>query len=117
GEDVWMIQRASGACFLLEPAEPIGISTQRRRQHLDRHVSSEPRITSAVDFAHPAGADQRENLVPAQPCAGSDAHVFTSAGRFSMTDKRCPKPSTSVLRVMSDVSAHSGSLIRRNRSR
>ena len=42
-EDVRMVQRRGRACFLLEAAQPIGIGRERRRQHLDRDVTPEPR--------------------------------------------------------------------------
>jgi hypothetical protein len=58
-----MIERREQPCLALEPREAIGIGREARRQHLDRHIASELRIAGAVDFAHPAAAERRENLV------------------------------------------------------
>jgi hypothetical protein len=64
---------ASRACcgsFLFEATKTIRVNAKGGRQHLDRDISTEPRIASTVDFAHAAGADQRHDFVWAKTNAG-----------------------------------------------
>ena len=65
-EDVRMVERRGGARLLLEAAQPIGIGRERGGQDLDRDLASEPRVARAVDLAHAAGAERREDLVRTQ---------------------------------------------------
>jgi len=58
-----MIERGCGASFLSETAQTLGIGGVARRQDLDGNFAAEPRVPRAVDFAHAAGAKQREDLV------------------------------------------------------
>ena len=44
------------------------------RQHLDRDVALEARVARAVDLAHAAGAERRQDLVRAEAVAGREAH-------------------------------------------
>jgi hypothetical protein len=69
GEDVWVGQGRGGSGFLLEPMKAIDAGRECGRQDLDRDVTSEPRIACAIHLAHPAGAEQRHDLV--RPEAGA----------------------------------------------
>src|SRR5439155_6423646 len=69
GEDVRMIQPGGSARLLLESMQAIRICRERRWQHLDRDISSQPRIARPIDFAHPAGANRADNLVRTKPGA------------------------------------------------
>ena len=48
-------------------------------QHLDRDVASEARVARAIDLAHPARADGREDLVGTEPGSGGECH-FEAGG-------------------------------------
>ncbi len=69
GEDVWVGQRRGGSGFLLEPMKAIDAGRVCGRQDLDRDVTSQPRIAGAIHLAHPAGAQERHDLV--RPEAGA----------------------------------------------
>jgi hypothetical protein len=58
-----MIQGARGTSFLLEAAEPIGIRCEAGWKNLDRDVASETIVASTINLSHPAGAQQREDLI------------------------------------------------------
>jgi hypothetical protein len=45
-EDVWMVQRALRARFLLEAREPFGVGGEGGGQDLDGDVATEPRIAA-----------------------------------------------------------------------
>jgi hypothetical protein len=70
GEDVRVVQRRSGARLLLESMEAVEIGCHCRRQHLDGHITSEPRIVRTIHLAHPAGAEDRDDLVRTEPVTG-----------------------------------------------
>ena len=58
-----MCERATGASFLLEPAQAIGVGGVERGQELDGDLTAKARIARAVDAAHAALADQSLNPV------------------------------------------------------
>ena len=67
GADVRIVQRRDGAGFLLEALARFGIGRQRAGQDLDGHRAIQPGVTGAVNLAHAARADRRDDLVGAQP--------------------------------------------------
>ena len=50
----------------LEPRQVIGVIRQRRGQHLDRHLAIQLGVARAVHLAHPALAEQGDDLVHAE---------------------------------------------------
>ena len=68
--DVGVIERGRRAPFLLKPADPVGIAGERSREDLQRNLTPEPRVASAIHLAHAARADRRKNLVGSQTRAG-----------------------------------------------
>ena len=64
-----MIERGDGARLLLETC---GVF-----KRFDGDDPVEPRVPGAPDFTHPAGADQREDLVGTEGGSGSERHVLT----------------------------------------
>ena len=69
-----MIQCGAGACFLLEAAKTVGISSKSRRQEFDSHVARQAIIASAIDLAHTAGADLCYDFVGSEFCCDCDRH-------------------------------------------
>src|SRR5262245_4158463 len=65
GDDVRMIESRSGARLLLETAQSFAILRELFRQQLERDFSAAPHVFGEIYFPHPAGADQRENLIMA----------------------------------------------------
>ena len=58
-----MIQRRDGARFAAEAFGAIGFCFKPRTENLDRDFAAESRIAGAVDLAHSARADSRQDLV------------------------------------------------------
>ena len=56
GQDVRMVERASGAGFALKAANALGVRGVLRRQKLQRDLALESRITRQINLAHPADA-------------------------------------------------------------
>ena len=54
----------------LKPREPLRIGGERLGQDLDRDVAIQLRVARAIDLAHAAGAERRQDLVRAEACAG-----------------------------------------------
>ena len=55
--DVGMVQGREGVSLALEPGKPVWIAGEDVRQDFDRDVPMQLRVASAVDFAHPPGAE------------------------------------------------------------
>ena len=68
-EDVGMIERGRRVRFLLEPGTSRGIAGDVGRQHLERHLAAKPRIARAIDLAHPACPQRRDDLVGPDPAS------------------------------------------------
>jgi hypothetical protein len=62
-ENIGMVERGSGARFVVEAAEANGIGRDVCRQELHGDVAIELRIARQVYLAHPAGADLRQYLI------------------------------------------------------
>ena len=74
--DVRMVQAGDGLRFALEALLHFGVVGEMRREDLDRHGAVQPRVGRLVDFAHPARADQREDLVGTESDACGQSHRF-----------------------------------------
>jgi len=61
-----MIQTASRARFLLEPASAVRIVRKRRREDFDRDVALKVVIARPIDLSHAPGAQRAENFEAAK---------------------------------------------------
>ena len=85
--DVGMVQRGEDLCFTLEACEAIGIERERVRDDFQRDVATELRVARAIDLAHGAGPERRQDFVRAEACASGQGHAyfFSPAAQFSTT--------------------------------
>ena len=67
--DVRVVERREGSGLTLETQEPFGVVRDVTGQHLESHVAVKSRIARAIHLAHPAGTEQRDDLVRAEPGA------------------------------------------------
>src|SRR5438105_3539784 len=74
--DVRMIQRGDRVGFALEALAMLGVHRQIWREHFDGDVAVQARIARAIDFAHPARAERREDFVWAEARAGGQRHDY-----------------------------------------
>ena len=96
--DVGMFEARDAARFALESLAADRIAGQRRRHHFDRHGAIEAGVGGAIDLPHPALADQPEDFIGTEPCAGWQ-HRWIGRGeceeRFTNlatgTTKRCAR--------------------------
>jgi hypothetical protein len=72
--DVRVIQRGEHLSLAAEAREAIGIVGHGGEEDLDRHVAIQPPIATAVDFAHPARAEDGHDLVWAEARTRSQRH-------------------------------------------
>jgi hypothetical protein len=72
--DVWMIERRQRLRFARESRQAIGIAGKGVRQDLQRDLTIELRVPRAVDLAHPARADRRDDFVRAETGASGQGH-------------------------------------------
>ena len=61
--DVGVIQRGKCPGLALESGETFLVVHEGVRQHLDRDVATQARISRAIDLPHPASAEKREDFV------------------------------------------------------
>jgi hypothetical protein len=60
--------------FPREARQALRVASEERRQNLEGDVARQLAVAGAVDFAHPASADQGDDLVGAEACAGRQTH-------------------------------------------
>jgi hypothetical protein len=99
GEDVGVIQRGRGARLGLEPAQPLRIVGDVRRQDLDGHVAPEPAVVRAIDLPHATRAEGGTEHVRPEAGAGAGRHgqglwpeytgVGGPRGRPALQSPRC----------------------------
>ena len=85
--DVRVRQARDRPRLALEPLAELGVGGQCCRQDLDRDGAIEPRVARPIDLAHPAGAEQRHDLVRSQPRSGWE-HVVSCPESASSTQAR-----------------------------
>ena len=68
--DVGMFEPRNTARLALESLAADRIVGQRRRHHFDRHGAIEASVGGAIDLPHPALADQPEDFIGTESCAG-----------------------------------------------
>ena len=64
--DVWMVQHRQDFSFTPESGEPLHISGQRSRQHLDGDLALQVGVGGAIDLSHAACADGGQDLIRAE---------------------------------------------------
>src|SRR5260370_42269969 len=64
--DIWVVEGRCRTRFLLEAVQPITLRGECGGQNLDRNTAIQARIPRPVDLAHPAGAQQLDNLIPSE---------------------------------------------------
>ena len=74
GADVGMVQGRGRPGLLEEPLLGRLVAGQLGREELQRDQSLEPGVLRLVDLPHPASADERDDLVLAEPRTGGDGH-------------------------------------------
>jgi len=74
-QDVGVVERGDGAGLALEALQPLGLTGQRLGEDLDRHLATQPRVESAVDLTHPAGAERRHDLIGPEPIPWLQRHL------------------------------------------
>ena len=72
GCDVRMLQAGEHAGFTMETGDPLRIPAHLAREDLQGDITVELRVTSAIDFAHPAFADELEHLVVGERLSDQD---------------------------------------------
>jgi hypothetical protein len=72
--NIWMIQRGQHFSFALEAQHAPGLAGVSIGENLQRHVTFQLGIASAVDLAHAARADRREDLVRSETSPSGERH-------------------------------------------
>src|SRR5205809_7520304 len=85
--DVRIVQRGNRARFVLEALPRFRIGCERACEHLDGDGAIEPGVTRAVDLAHAARAQRRDDFVRTKTGARVERHLEQAfyPGRFPET--------------------------------
>jgi hypothetical protein len=87
GDDVGVVERGGRAGLVYEAGAAGRIREPIRGEDLDRHLAPESGVGGAVDLAHPARAERRQDLVRTETMAGGQSHHLTQArGRRARLD-------------------------------
>ncbi len=70
-----MVQRGHRSRLLLKATQAVGFAGKGFGKNLQRDIAPEARIACAIDFAHAASTERREDLVRSEFCAGGKGHV------------------------------------------
>ena len=73
--DVRMIESGERLRLTREPREAIPIRSEERRHNLQCHIATELGVACAVNLAHAARAEHRNNFVRADSGAGGETHL------------------------------------------
>ena len=84
GDDVGVIERRRGLCFLREPAQAVGIDRVVGPQDLDGDSATQPLVSGAINFAHAPTAEEIANPVGTDQCAGRQ-HLESARGQYSVS--------------------------------
>ena len=86
--DMSVLQRRDGFGFALEPRAQIRVRGEMRRQDFDGYRAIEPCVSGAIDLAHTAGADRRENLVWSEARTSGERHTALNDSISHSVNKR-----------------------------
>ena len=89
--DMGMIERGEHLRLPLEPGDALGVWSAAIRQDLDRDVATELRVARAIDFAHPARAERRDDLVGAKANTSGEGRARRSVVQIAAGGGRSRK--------------------------
>ena len=75
GRDARMIQRSKKPRLALEPRQTLFVLRERFGKDFDRDFTTELGVAGAINFAHPARTDEREDLVVTESGSGRQWHT------------------------------------------
>ena len=58
----------------LEARQTVGVSRESVGKNLQRNITIQFRVACAVDLAHPAGAEHRDDFIRAEARSGGEGH-------------------------------------------
>ena len=79
--DVRVVDRGEQPRLTLEPRALLRCREELLGKDLDRHVPAQARVVGAVDLAHPAGAERREDLIGTECRPGGNHQKLIQAVR------------------------------------
>ena len=75
GSDVGVVERSKNLGFTLKARHAFGIAQERRGQNFQRYVTLKRCVACAVDLAHAAHAEQREDFIVTEFVADRQRHL------------------------------------------
>ena len=75
GENVGMVERGHGPRLLLEAAQAVGFAGEGFRKNFQSDIAPQARISCAINLAHAACAERREDFVGTEFCTRAQCHA------------------------------------------
>src|SRR2546427_891289 len=72
-ENIWMIERPSGPCFLFEAVQALRVSG-KIQEHFHRNVAVQVQIARSVHLSHSPNANQGEDFIGSKASASEESH-------------------------------------------
>ena len=83
GDDIRVVERRSGARLLLETTNRFSVAGERGPKQLQGNLAVKPRVVRLVHLAHPAPADERDDVIGAD-AARQQARVLFVGYRLGL---------------------------------
>ena len=77
-----MIEGRQDLGFPLKPRQAIRVMQERLDQGLERDLPLQPRVARSIDFTHPAGTKDGDNLVRTEPATQCQGHRVRRSIRY-----------------------------------
>jgi hypothetical protein len=78
-----MVERCQDLGFATKARESFSIGGECSRKDLQRHVPIQLDIARAVDLAHAAAAEQHNDFVRSEACAGNQSHTLSRLSDYT----------------------------------
>ena len=86
--DVRMVERREDLGFPFEPGEAVRVLSKRLGQDFQRDVAIQLRVAGAVDLAHAAAAEERQDLIRAEPRARGKGQMQSRGTLYALAHNR-----------------------------
>src|SRR6266508_1501885 len=83
--NVRVVEHPDGASLLFETLQTFRVIGIRSRKYFDRDFTAKARVTGAIYFAHPSGADGSQDFIGAEPSAFRESHNSTANSTKTIT--------------------------------
>jgi hypothetical protein len=89
GKDIGVVECGRGLGFLLETAETIGIAGEGSGKDFDGDIAVQTRVPGAINLAHAACTQRRDDLVGTELRASRQSHLEVDYSVPGVSHRNC----------------------------